>query len=54
MFELGTPEVCKSTWNNPPGKDIPQPQLLHADRWNKREKEFKFSDSLREGKLIGI
>ncbi|VUZ42702.1 unnamed protein product, partial [Hymenolepis diminuta] len=36
MFELGTPEVCKSTWNNPPGKDIPQPQLLHADKWNKR------------------
>ncbi|VDO03627.1 unnamed protein product [Rodentolepis nana] len=43
MFELGTPKLCKSTWNSPAGKDIPQPQLLHADKWNKLEHEFKLS-----------
>ena len=43
MFELGTPELCKSTWNSPPGCDFPDPELLHADRWNKRETEFRLN-----------
>ncbi|KAM7540719.1 hypothetical protein Aperf_G00000031588 [Anoplocephala perfoliata] len=45
MYEMGTPEVCKCTWNYPSDKDLPRPQLLHADKWDKREMEFKNNDS---------
>ncbi|CDS40125.1 conserved hypothetical protein [Echinococcus multilocularis] len=37
MYEAGHSEDCLTTWNRPPGDNIPEPKLLHADRQQQQQ-----------------
>ncbi|CDS40123.1 Glycosyl transferase family 8 [Echinococcus multilocularis] len=45
MYEAGHSEDCLTTWNRPPGDNIPEPKLLHADRVDKLETHFWLKES---------